>query len=80
MLIFYFGGALSIYDGARKILDPKPTDDTSVNFANSRRRSVVRGLFVQAGWREISRAAPLSALRAVYVILWRPPPRSSGLG
>ena len=89
LLIFSFGGALSIYEGLTKLADPKPVEDPWVNFAILGAAAVFEGYSLRLAWREISQSFPrrsaLSAVRAskdpsIFIILMEDAAALLGLG
>ena len=68
LLIFSFGGALSIYEGILKVSDPEPISDPWLNFGILGAAFLFEGYSLRMAWREISRAYPnrstYSAVRA----------------
>ena len=78
LLIFAFGGALSIYEGVLKIRDPAPVTGPWVNFAILIAAAVFEGISLRLAWLETERAhpghSPLAAVRAskdpsIFIIL-----------
>jgi cation diffusion facilitator family transporter len=89
LLIFAFGGALSIYEGILKLLNPVPVTGTWVNFAILFAAAVFEGISLRIAWRETERAypgrSPLAAVRAskdpsIFIILMEDAAALCGLG
>jgi cation diffusion facilitator family transporter len=88
LLIFSFGGALSIYEGILKLSDPEPLSDPWINFAVLGAAALFEGYSFSLAWREISRTYPdrstYSAVRAskdpsIFVILMEDAAALTGL-
>ena len=65
LMIFSLGGALSLYQGIHKILDPEPIRDAWVNFAVLGASVLFEGLSLRTGWREMRERFPTETLPAV---------------
>ena len=65
LMIFSLGGALSLYQGIHKILDPEPIRDAWVNFAVLGASVLFEGLSLRTGWREMRARFPTETLPAV---------------
>lgn len=88
LLIFSFGGALSIYEGILKIADPQPITDPWINFAILGAAGLFEGYSFRLAWREMRRTYPdkttYSAVKAskdpsIFVILMEDAAALSGL-
>lgn len=68
LLVFSLGGALSIYEGIRKILAPHPVEDVWINFVVLGVSLVIELTSMRVAWRELRKLHPnapaLSALRS----------------
>lgn len=66
LLIFALGGAVSIYEGTHKLLDPRPIHDAWINFVVLAASALFEGLTFRVAWRELKSRYPLlSAWEAV---------------
>ena len=88
LLIFSFGGALSIYEGIQKLSDPEPISDPWLNFGILGAAALFEGYSFRLAWREMTRAYPdrstYSAVRAskdpsIFVILMEDAAALTGL-
>lgn len=58
LMIFALGGAISIYQGWHKILDPEPMEDAWVNIVVIGASIVFEGLSFRVAWRELRQRYP----------------------
>lgn len=66
LMIFALGGALSIYEGLRRLSEPEPIADAWINFAVLGVSIVIESLTLRVAWRGLREQYPEgSALRAV---------------
>jgi cation diffusion facilitator family transporter len=67
LLIFSLGGAVSLYEGVRKVLHPEPVENAWVNFAVLGASAVFEGLSFRVAWKEFrtTHAGDVSVLDAV---------------
>ncbi len=88
LLIFSFGGALSIYEGILKLSHPESISDPWLNFGILGAAALFEGYSFRLAWREMARAHPdrstYSAVRAskdpsIFVILMEDAAALTGL-
>jgi cation diffusion facilitator family transporter len=67
LLIFSLGGAVSVYEGVRKVLHPEPVESAWVNFVVLGASAVFEGLSFRVAWQEFraANAGDVSVLDAV---------------
>lgn len=58
LMIFALGGALSIYEGIRRIADPEPMQSAWVNFLVLGISIAIESFTLRVAWRELRRAQP----------------------
>ncbi len=67
LMIFALGGAASIYEGIRRLLDPEPIRDPWLNYLVLGISFLIEALSLRVAWRELRRSQPgrtmLAALR-----------------
>jgi Co/Zn/Cd efflux system component len=68
LMIFALGGAVSIYEGIHKIIEPEPAHDPWVNFVVLAASMVFEGISFRFAWRELKERFPeISPFKAVTV-------------
>src|ERR671928_866231 len=67
LLIFSLGGAVSVYEGVRKILHPEPVENAWVNFVVLGLSACFEGYSFSVAWQEfrVAHAGEMSVLDAV---------------